>query len=160
VDWWHNEDALPEWRATDEEPRSQWLAITLVFGLPVVALLIGGAATSAWGAALIGVFVVGAVVIGVIDSWQGQRAAVSITMDSPDDFVVRQANGRDERYPFAAVSGVRVTRDDGDDTLSLRITVRDKVVRTRSGPAAAATTFLALCTEAGATVTHRTVSTD
>jgi predicted lysophospholipase L1 biosynthesis ABC-type transport system permease subunit len=80
VDWGDREDSLPEWRASNEQPRGQWLAITLVFGLPVVALLIGGVAGSAWGAAMIGVFVVAAVVVGTIDSWRVTREAGKDTL--------------------------------------------------------------------------------
>lgn len=138
----------------------QWWVLAVVFGLPVVAGLVGGLGHSAWGLAMIGVFVVAGVVVGTVDTWQGHRRAVSITMDSPDDFVVRQVNGQEARYPFAAVTRVRVTRDAGDDTAWMRISVRDQVVRTRSGPEVAASTFLALCTEAGATVTYRTETSD
>jgi hypothetical protein len=59
------------------------------------------------------------------------------------------------------VSRIRVTRDLGDhETLSMRISVGDKTVRTRSGLAETAVTFLAMCTEAGAEVTYKTDTSD
>jgi hypothetical protein len=157
-----SEDAPVEWWASDEEShggRGFW-AVVLVFALPAVALLFAGAGGTALGAAFMLLFVLAGVVIGAIDWWQGRRAAVSITVDGPDEFVVRQVDGRVARYPFAAVSRVRATRDDDGEMLSMLISVGDRVVRTRSGSADAAATFLAMCAEAGAAVTYRTAVAD
>ncbi|HEY0803534.1 MAG TPA: hypothetical protein VGD84_00645 [Pseudonocardiaceae bacterium] len=157
-----SEDGPVEWWASDEDPhggRGFWV-IVLVFALPAIALLFAGAGGTALGAAFMLLFLLAGVVIGTIDWGRGRRAAVSITVDGPDDFVVRQVDGRVARYPFAAVSRVRATRDDGDETLSMRISVGDRVVRTRSGSAGAAATFLAMCAEAGAAVTYRTAVSD
>lgn len=156
-------DVPDEWLAGDDESRGGCaFGIAMgVFGLPAVALLFAGAAATVWGSGLVGLLVSAGLVCGAIDWWRGRRAVVAITLAGPDEFVVRRMDGRVARYPFAEVGRVRATRDaDEDDTLSMRISVRGRVVRTRSGPASTARTFLALCEEAGATVTHRIATSD
>lgn len=158
VRWSEDEDAPDEWRASDDESHAgRQFAVTLVvFALPVIAFLFAGAAGTAWGGAFIAVFVLAGLVVGSVDWWRGERTAVSIT-DDGDLFVVRQVNGRVERFPFAAVTRVRTVRDGrGDDTVSMRISVADRVVRTRFGAAATAATFLARWEAAGAEVSYRT----
>lgn len=158
-----SEDAPVEWWASDEYlhgARDFWVTM-LVCALPAVVLLFAGAGGTVLGAAFVLAFVPAGVAIGTIDVWRGRRAIVSITVDGPDDFVVRQVDGRVTRYPFAAVTRVRATRDDSEDTLTMRISVAGRVVRTRSGRAgSAAATFLAMCAEAGAVMTHRIADSD
>ena len=159
VGGWERADAPPEWLASDDEPHGAHgcLGSLVVFGLPVAVLLFAGAMDTGWGLSLLGVFVVAGVVIGTVDAVRDRRAVVSITMDGPDEFAVRQIDGTVVRYPFAAVSRVRVVREDGDDTLRMRISVGERKVRTRSGrETPAASTFLVMCAEAGADVTYRT----
>lgn len=160
--WSEDEDGPDEWRASDDESHAgrQFVVTLVVFALPVMAFLVAGVAGTVWGGVFVSVFVLAGLVVGTVDWWRGERTAVSIT-DDGDLFVVRQVNGRVERFPFAAVTRVRTLRDGrGDDTVSVRISVADRVVRTRFGSAATAATFLARWEAAGAEVTYRTETSD
>lgn len=160
--WPDEEDGPDEWRASDDESHAgrPFVTTLVVFGLPVIAFLFAGVAGTAWGGALIGVFVLAALVIGAVGWWQDERTAVSIT-DDGDLFVVRQVNGRVARFPFAAVTRVRILRDGrGNDTVSMLISVADRVVRTRFGSAATAATFLARWEAAGAELGYSTETFD
>lgn len=158
-----SEDSLPAWRAFDGNAHGgrAFGVSLLVFSLPVLALLVAGAARTGWGAAVILVLLVAAVGIGTIDWRRDRRSATLIMVNGPDEFVVHQVDGRVANYSFGAVSRVVATRDGQDDGIMwMRISVGGRTVRTRSGLADTASTFLAMCEEAGAAVTHKTYVAD
>lgn len=162
-------DDMPvQWRATSDRPpeRAGFVASVVVFALPALVILFAGGAGTVWGAVLIVFFVAVGVVVGAHDWRRARRIVIAIGLDGPERFVVRQADGQVVRYPIASVERVQVIyRHDIEVTphsspLAMRITVAGRVVRTRPGPDDTARTFLAMCEEAGATMTSRTVVPD
>lgn len=160
--WSDGEDAPLEWRASDDESHAgrQFTIGLVIFSIPAVILLFAGAASTALGVGLVLLLIGMGVLIGILDWWVGQRQVVSI-IDDGDLFVARQVNGQVRRFPFAAVTRVRATRDSqGDDTLRMGISVDGTAIRTRFGRAEPAAPFLARWAAAGADVSYRTETSD
>jgi hypothetical protein len=165
------DDAPAEWRATNDTPRAgrSFGVGVFIVGLPALIVLFAGGIGTAFGVVFMLTFLAIGVVVGGIDWWRIRRSAVAIRVEGPaerPEFVVERVDGRVLRFPVATVQRLHVThREDLDDylhtsTLSMRISVPGRVIRTRPGPADTARTVLAMCEEAGARMTSHTVVPD